>query len=92
MDGCPHGSVGGVCLVDDPKLPRPELDKAAAEKRAEALTHLKPGSPVSLIAQEVYGEWRPVWIVNMIQEGESKPWGSAVHLDAVSGKMVQPED
>ncbi|RMB85880.1 VanZ family protein [Streptomyces shenzhenensis] len=88
------GRIMGVTarLVEDPKLPKPELDKAAAEKRAEELTDLKAGSPVFLIAQEVSGEWRPVWIVNMIRDGESGPQGAAIYLDAVSGQMVQRQD
>ncbi|MEU0456994.1 VanZ family protein [Streptomyces sp. NPDC006129] len=88
------GRIMGVTarLVKDPRLPKPELDKAAAEKRAEELTDLKAGSPIFLIAQEVSGEWRPVWIVNMIRDGESEPHGAAVYLDAVSGTLVQRQD
>ncbi|MBQ0829436.1 VanZ family protein [Streptomyces tagetis] len=89
------GRIVGVAtrLVADPKLPEPELDQAAAERRAEELTGLKAGSPVFLVAQEVDREWRPVWVVNMSGEGETEPGGVvAVHLDAVSGQMVQRQD
>ncbi|MGY3202741.1 VanZ family protein [Streptomyces sp. TE5632] len=85
------GRIMGVNarLVEDPKLPEAKLDRAAAEKHAEELTRLKAGSPVFLIAQEVYDEWRPVWVVNMVRDGEKEAQGTAIYLDAVSGKPVQ---
>ncbi|MGW1400675.1 VanZ family protein [Streptomyces sp. NPDC002405] len=88
------GRIMGVNaqLVDDPEMPEPRLDEAAAKKRAEQLTKLKAGDPAFMIAQEVLGDWRPVWIVNLIREGETEPKGAAIYLDAVSGEPVQRQE
>lgn len=79
-------------LLPDPDLPKSELSEAAAKKRAEQLSGMKAGDPAFMIAQEVFGAWRPVWVINMIQDGESGPHGTAVHLDAFSGQMVQSQE
>ncbi|MEU6013040.1 VanZ family protein [Streptomyces sp. NPDC047515] len=78
--------------VPDPHLPEPKLDKSAAKRRAEELSGIKASDDAFVIAQELSGTWVPVWIVNLIRDGETEPSGAVVYLDAVTGMEVQRQE
>ncbi|MBK3626818.1 VanZ family protein [Streptomyces sp. MBT49] len=65
--------------VDDPVLPRVTVDKAKAQALATATTGL-PSESALLLAQQVKGEWRPVWLV-----GSGK---QDIAIDAATGERI----
>ncbi|WP_167467466.1 hypothetical protein [Streptomyces rishiriensis] len=65
--------------VDDPVLPRVTVDKAKAQALAKAATGL-PSESALLLAQQVKGEWRPVWLV-----GSGK---QDIAIDAATGERI----
>ncbi|MEH0544526.1 VanZ family protein [Streptomyces sp. B21-105] len=65
--------------VDDPVLPRVTVDKAKAKVLAKAATGL-PSESALLLAQQVKGEWRPVWLV-----GSGK---QDIAIDATTGERI----
>jgi glycopeptide antibiotics resistance protein len=68
--------------IDDPALPRVTVDEAKARTLAEDVTGL-PSDSTSLLAQQVKGKWRPVWLV-----GSGK---KDVVIDAATGERVAGE-
>lgn len=68
--------------VDDPALPRVTIDEAKAKTLAEDATGL-PAYSTSLLAQQVKGEWRPVWWV-----GSGK---QDIAIDAATGERIAGE-
>ncbi|MDQ0961781.1 hypothetical protein QFZ66_005659 [Streptomyces sp. B4I13] len=65
--------------VDDPVLPRVTVDEAKAKVLAKAATGL-PSEAALLLAQQVKGEWRPVWLV-----GSGK---QDIAIDAATGERI----
>ncbi|MCX4795641.1 MULTISPECIES: hypothetical protein [unclassified Streptomyces] len=78
--------------VPDPHLSEPKLDKSAAKRRAEELSGVRASDDAFVIVQEVSGTWVPVWVVNLIRDGETEPSGAVVYLDAVTGLEVQRQE
>lgn len=65
--------------VNDPVLPPVTVDKAKAKALAKAATGL-PSESALLLAQQVKGEWRPVWLV-----GSGK---QDIAIDAATGERI----
>lgn len=89
-------SAGRVISVEsqsipDPRLPRPLLGKAQAQRIATRQSGGKISGPTFLLAQKVYDTWRPCWAVNIQGAGGSQTAG-AVFVDAVSGQVIERQD
>ncbi|SEQ36180.1 Glycopeptide antibiotics resistance protein [Streptomyces sp. yr375] len=69
--------------VDDPALPSVTVDEAKARDLAEQATGL-PTDSTLLLAQQIKGEWRPVWLV-----GSGK---RDVAIDAATGELIPGSD
>ncbi|MEW2130053.1 VanZ family protein [Streptomyces sp. NPDC005435] len=72
----------------DPELPAVKIDKKSAQERAVRNSGSKAAGSTFLIAQEVNAVWRPVWLVNLIKQGEQEPSGAVAFIDAVTGRQV----
>ncbi|MFG3551009.1 VanZ family protein [Streptomyces sp. NPDC047725] len=72
--------------VPDPALPKATLNREDVEDLVRQRTATPPTAAV-LLAQQVNGEWRPVWMIGM-PEGSKAP---DIFVDAVSGKTVKPD-
>ncbi|MFI1702771.1 VanZ family protein [Streptomyces griseoruber] len=68
--------------VDDPVLPRVTVDEAKARRLAEDVMGLQSDS-TSLLAQQIKGKWRPVWLV-----GSGK---QDIVIDAATGEHIAGE-
>ncbi|MFJ1652242.1 hypothetical protein ACIOC2_12665 [Streptomyces sp. NPDC088337] len=77
-----------VRSMKDPDLPKPVLDRKEVQRRAEDLTKLKVMGEPFLLAERVKGVWRPLWLVNVGENGEAR---EAPRIDAVTGEQVQPD-
>lgn len=77
-----------VRSVKDPDLPKPVLDREEAQRRAEGLTKMKTMGEAFLLAERVNGAWRPLWLVNVGENGEAR---DAPRIDAITGERVQPD-
>jgi hypothetical protein len=77
-----------VRAAKDPTLPKPVLDHAEAQRRAKDLTNMEPVGDTFLLAEQVNGTWRPLWLVNVGNNGEAQ---AAFRIDAVTGQQVQPD-
>ncbi|MFB6780949.1 VanZ family protein [Streptomyces sp. NPDC056352] len=74
--------------AEDPTLPKPVLGRAQAQHQAEELTNMDSIGETFLLAEEVNGTWRPLWLVNLGKNGEAQ---AALRIDAVTGQQVQPD-
>ncbi|WP_112467744.1 VanZ family protein [Streptomyces triticisoli] len=77
-----------VRSMKDPDLPKPVLDREEAQRRAEGLTKMKAMGESFLLAERVNGVWRPLWLVNVGENGEAR---EAPRIDAITGERVQPD-
>ncbi|MFG2560769.1 VanZ family protein [Streptomyces sp. NPDC048496] len=74
--------------AEDPTVPKPVLDRAEAQHRAEGLTNMESVGETFLLAEQVNGTWRPLWLVNVGRNGEAH---AALRIDAITGQQVQPD-
>ncbi|MFC8716992.1 VanZ family protein [Kitasatospora sp. NPDC057198] len=71
----------------DPQLPHPVVGVEAAEARAVADVPGARADTAFLVAEQVDGQWRPCWAVNLV--GAGKDGAAAVgFVDAVTGQVV----
>ncbi|MFJ4874651.1 hypothetical protein ACIP93_05495 [Streptomyces sp. NPDC088745] len=75
-------------FASDPALPAPRLSRAEAQRRAEAASGRTAVGPGFLLAEQVGGLWRPLWLVNVGTGGRAE---RAVRVDAVTGAVVVPD-
>ncbi|MFF9566632.1 VanZ family protein [Streptomyces sp. NPDC014685] len=68
--------------IKDPALPSVEITEKDAMRRVEGQVGAKPTS-VKLLAQQVGGKWRPVWLIGVN--------GSDAFIDAATGQKIQPD-
>ncbi|GAB2805924.1 hypothetical protein GCM10027073_43190 [Streptomyces chlorus] len=78
----------------DPALEDPEIAHEEAQRRAEEMSPGFTAGETFLIAQKVYEQWRPVWIVNLLPKGvqADEGDGTVVYLDAISGTPVERQE
>ncbi|MDO0933117.1 VanZ family protein [Streptomyces sp. DG2A-72] len=69
--------------VDDPSLERVKIDEAEARALVRNVTGL-PADKGLLLAQQVKGEWRPVWLIGSGKED--------IAIDAATGARVTVTD
>ncbi|MFF8603930.1 VanZ family protein [Streptomyces sp. NPDC015232] len=70
----------------DPLLPSAAISQDDAKRLAEKETGAKAEAAV-LLAQQVAGEWRPVWMMSV----NSRTGDTNLFLDAVNGRRVTPD-
>ncbi|WP_326680848.1 VanZ family protein [Streptomyces sp. NBC_01237] len=68
--------------VRDPVLPPTAITEKGALRRVAEQTRAKPTS-TKLLAQQVRGKWRPVWLIGVN--------GDDVFIDAATGQKTQPD-
>ncbi|MFE9118200.1 VanZ family protein [Streptomyces sp. NPDC007172] len=68
--------------VKDPVLPRATVAETAARRQAAKTAGAEPTS-AQLLARQVGGQWRPVWLMS---EHDATVW-----LDGVTGRRVTPD-
>ncbi len=75
-------------FAPDPALPVPRLSRTEAQRRAEAASGRTTAGPGFLLAEQVSGLWRPLWLVNVGTGGRTE---RAVRVDAVTGAVAVPD-
>jgi hypothetical protein len=77
--------------VEDPALPPVIIDKARAKNVAGRVTGL-PTETAVLLAQQVNGEWRPVWLVGSGTKGIAIDAATGEHIaDARLNNSIEPK-
>ncbi|WP_336047640.1 VanZ family protein [Streptomyces sp. CA2R101] len=76
--------------IADPSLPKVKVTKQEAKELAERTPERVEANPVSLLARQVSGIWRPVWMIHLQKRG-SEDNSETAFLDAVTGKRVHPQ-